>query len=84
MRNRADPEASIAKSVLMEECMTFCARYLGENVETKSSRPLRNEDGGNYGRPVGKKIQFELDPTMLVQARSYVLANTDVVSPYIE
>lgn len=48
VRNRAHPEASIAKSILMEECMTFCSRYLDKNVETKSTRPFRNADGVNY------------------------------------
>ena len=85
VRNRAHPEASIAKSVLLEECMTFCSRYLGDNVETKSSRPIRTDDKGNdSGRAVGKKVQIQLDEETLVQAHRYVLFNTDSVAPFIE
>ena len=85
VRNRAHPEASIVKSVILEECTTFCSRYLADNVETRSSRPIRTDDGGNfYDRPVGKKVQFQLDPTIMIQTHRYVLANTNSVAPFIE
>ena len=61
VRNRAHPEASIANGYIMEECMTFCARYL-DDVETKSSRPIRNFDGDDrLGRSVGKGKRFHMD-----------------------
>lgn len=83
--NRTYPEASIANSVIREECMTFCSRYLNDNVETKSNRPIKNDDGCNvFGRAVGKGVQFRLDPTTLAQAHRYVLSNTDVVAPFVE
>ena len=75
MRNRAHPEASIANGYLMAECMNFCARYLNE-VETKSNRPIRNDDGGNkFGR---------LDDISWIQAHRYVLVNTEVVIQFRE
>lgn len=66
--------------------MTFCSRYLDENVETKSTRSFRNEDEGSRysGRVMGMKIQFQLDPITIIQAHRYMLANTNVVTPYIE
>lgn len=42
VRNRACPEASIAKGYLMEECMNFCTQYLND-VESKFNRPLRKK-----------------------------------------
>ena len=84
MRNRAHPEASIGNGYIMEECMTFCARYL-DNVETKSSRPVRNFEGKDRcGRAAGKGKRFLLDEVTRAQAHRYVLANTDVVTPFQE
>ena len=52
----------------MEECMNFCARYLTD-VESKSNRPIRNDDGGNnLGRGLGRGQQFELDDVTYTQA----------------
>ena len=84
IRNRAHPEASIAKGYLMEECMNFCLRYLNE-VETKSTRPVRNNDYGNkFGRPLGKGVKVRLDDVSWVQAHRYVLVNTNAVNPFRE
>lgn len=44
LRNNAHPEASMANGYLMEECMNFYAQYL-DDVETKSNRPVRNDEG---------------------------------------
>lgn len=84
VRNRAHPEASIAEGYLMEECMNFCARYLDE-VETKTNRPVRNDDGGNRnGRPLGKGVKVLLDELTWTQAHRYVLVNTDAITPFRE
>ena len=56
VRNRAHPEASIAKGYLMDECTNFCASYLNDNIETKFTRPLRINDG-----PVGEGTPFDLN-----------------------
>ncbi|XP_040361508.1 uncharacterized protein LOC121049094 [Rosa chinensis] len=80
VRNHAHPEASIAKGYLMEECMTFCGRYLDE-VETKSKRPERNYNGGtDFGRPLGKKVKVSLGDITRAQAHSYVLANSEAIA----
>ena len=43
VRNKANPEGSIAKWYIANECLTFCSRYL-EGAKTKFNRPLRNLD----------------------------------------
>ncbi|CAL5346476.1 unnamed protein product [Camellia sinensis] len=72
MRNRSHPEGSIAQGYLVEECMTFCSRYL-HDVESKLHRPLRNCDVSDnpeilMGRALGKGKGFVLDNTTWVQA----------------
>nr|XP_025625964.1 uncharacterized protein LOC112718415 [Arachis hypogaea] len=45
VRNKAAPEGCIAEGYLMEECLTFCSRYLEEDeIETRFNRPNRNDD----------------------------------------
>ncbi|CAL5424059.1 unnamed protein product [Camellia sinensis] len=83
VRNRAHPEGSIAKGYLMEECMNFCSRYLLD-VETKSNRPRRNNEGdNNMGRAVGESTTFYLNDNELQQCHRYVLFNTSSVAPFI-
>lgn len=43
VRNKAQPEGSIAEGYIKEECLNFCSRYF-EGVETPFNRPLRNDD----------------------------------------
>ena len=84
MHNQAHPEASIVKGYLMEECMNFCARYLDE-VETKTNRPVCNDDGGNRnGHPLEKGVKEFLDELTWTQAHRYVLVNTDAITPFRE
>ncbi|XP_028058422.1 uncharacterized protein LOC114262264 [Camellia sinensis] len=88
MRNRSHPEGSIAEGYLVEECMTFCSRYL-DDVESKLNRPIRNYDvsdnpGILLGHALGKGKGFALDNTSWVQAHRYVLFNTAAVVPYRE
>lgn len=83
VRNRAHPEASIAKGYLMEDCMNFCAQYL-DDIETKSSRPPRSYDGGDgKGRPMGEETIFNLTDTEWIQAHRYILFNTPAVGHFI-
>ncbi|KAH1031790.1 hypothetical protein J1N35_043964, partial [Gossypium stocksii] len=69
--NKRYPEGSITEGYLVEECMTFCSRYL-EDVKTRFSRPSRNvrlNDPNlaetylfqSYGQPIGKVEIAELD-----------------------
>ena len=55
VHNICYPEGSIAQWCLAEECLTFCSRYLND-VETKSSRPIRNYDGNesSSSQPFGR------------------------------
>ncbi|XP_052197234.1 uncharacterized protein LOC127804414 [Diospyros lotus] len=43
VRNRAQPEGSIAEGYLTEECLTFCSRYL-EGIETRFNQLGRVDD----------------------------------------
>jgi len=44
IRNKAQPESSIAEGYIVEECMTLCSRYL-HSIETTFNRIERNYDG---------------------------------------
>ncbi|XP_016206958.1 uncharacterized protein LOC107647394 [Arachis ipaensis] len=43
VRNRAQPEGSIAEGYLSEQILTFCSRYL-DNIETRINRPGQVDD----------------------------------------
>ncbi|GJY97245.1 hypothetical protein Tco_0514155 [Tanacetum coccineum] len=43
VRNKAKPEGSIAEGYVAEEALTFCSRYLKDDVETRFNRLGRNE-----------------------------------------
>ncbi|GJR82861.1 hypothetical protein Tco_0153646 [Tanacetum coccineum] len=45
VRNKAKPEGSIAEGYVSEEALTFCSRYLKDDVETRFNRLGRNDDG---------------------------------------
>ncbi|KAH7854722.1 hypothetical protein Vadar_017137 [Vaccinium darrowii] len=85
--NRARPEGSIVEGYFVEECMTFCSRYL-DDVESKLNQPMRNYDGGDEGqvggRPLGKEEKFSLSLIQKAQDHHYILFNTDSVIPYRE
>ena len=82
VRNRSRPEGSIAEGYLVEECMTFCTRYL-DDIESKLNRPSRNCEGGD-NRPLGKEERFTLTGIQKKQAHRYMLFNTDAVIPFRE
>ncbi|KAG8473030.1 hypothetical protein CXB51_034950 [Gossypium anomalum] len=86
-RNKRYPEGSIAEGYLVEECMTFCSRYL-EDAETQLNRPSRNAGLNDhdlaetylfqsYGEPIGKVEIVELDDISWIQAHRYVLFHHD-------
>lgn len=90
VRNRAQPEGSIAEGYIAEECLTFCSRYL-EGVETIFNRPQRNYDNvhnandymfSSSGRVLGKFESVILDEISLLQAHRYVLLHCDKISSY--
>ena len=96
MKNRAQPEGSIAEGYLAEECLTFCSRYL-DGIETRFNRVGRVDDNLNHidprhgdsifpkiGRPIGKVSTFMLSQLELAQAHRYVLFNSTIADPFIE
>ncbi|KAK7293883.1 hypothetical protein RJT34_16760 [Clitoria ternatea] len=79
LRNRSRPEASIAEGYLADECLTFCSRYLKDDVQTKFNRPMRNLDG-----LIGDGVMTSLEPLVWEQEHRYVLFNSDIIEPYIK
>ncbi|GJV42213.1 RNA-directed DNA polymerase [Tanacetum coccineum] len=89
VRNKAQPEGSIAEGYIKEECLTFVARNF-EGVETFMNRPRRNDviiptkemymlNSG--GRKLGKVEIIELDGILFAQAHRYVLLNHPKIQP---
>ena len=44
VKNKAQPEGSIANAYIRAESATFCSYYFDDSVMTKTSRPSRNSD----------------------------------------
>ena len=93
MQNRAQLKGSIAKGYIINECLTFCSRYM-EGVETKFSYKPRNYTNIEPDREIlhifqmtsrrlGKREIRLLDEDAKAKAHSYVLFNCNVVEPFI-
>lgn len=78
MRNKAQPEGSIAEGYLADECVTFLSRYL-KDVESRTNRPPRNVDDTH----IGKAKRFPLNVEQKKKLHDYILSNDDDVAPYI-
>ena len=79
VRNKSRPEGSIAEGYLAEECLTFCARFLGDG-ENRSSNAMTDAETGGYAVGSGKNKNgkpFHLCDDMWVTAHRYVLFNYD-------
>ncbi|XP_020973052.1 uncharacterized protein LOC107630916 [Arachis ipaensis] len=96
VRNRSQPEGSIAEGYLSEEILIFCSRYL-DNVESRINRPLRVDDRLRELMPdesatmfleVGKAVRaasfYTLTPTEKFQAHRHVLVNCLAVEKYLD
>ncbi|XP_058746397.1 uncharacterized protein LOC131619303 [Vicia villosa] len=98
VRNRAHPEGSIAEAYLAEEALTFCSRYLHDNVDTRLNRKSRNYDNSDlcdvdlsdYFSCIGRSLcgkkngkPFFLDSTSKAQAHRYLLFNCDEINTFI-
>lgn len=92
VRNRAQPEGSIAEGYIADECLTFCSRYF-DGIETRFNRPRRNDDNHSDkniyflmsgGKSEGEVEIIELDDLSLAQAHRYVLLQSPKISPYLE
>ncbi|XP_074271128.1 uncharacterized protein LOC141595055 [Silene latifolia] len=92
VRNKSQPEGSIAEGYILEETIMFCSRYL-EGVETIYNRSKRNDDviqdmdcylyqsGGRVIRVIDK---VRLDEKSLKQAHRYVLLHSDEIKVVLE
>ncbi|KAL0007409.1 hypothetical protein SO802_008911 [Lithocarpus litseifolius] len=78
VRNRAAPEGSIAEGYYVEECLTFCARYM-EGVETIFNRPTRLIEGST-----GPVSSMQLMNIELTQAHRYILFSSKEITKFIE
>lgn len=94
VRNKAQPEGSIAEGYSDTECITFCSMYF-RGIETRFNKPDRNFEGSDekektsvsvfsqHIKLLGAAVDFELDPVEWAKLRWYVLNNCDEVYPYI-
>ncbi|XP_026399960.1 uncharacterized protein LOC113295844 [Papaver somniferum] len=97
VRNKSQPEGSIAQGYLADECLTFCSRYLSAEINTKFNQIGRNSNGDgattsihespifeDAGRSLGKPIFRTLSDNEWEEARMYMLSNCDEIIPFIE
>lgn len=94
VRNRAQPEGSIAEAYIMEECMTFCSQFF-DNMDTKLNRPECHEGVASNESPFGisifskvdlykKGFKYEmLSRSELKQIRHYIITNCEETTPWI-
>jgi len=90
VKNRAQPEGSMAEGYIAYECITFCSRYF-DGVETVFNRPRRNDVNnpnedmylfGTAGQPKGMVQMVEISEISLQQAQRYVLLHLDDIDKY--
>ena len=73
VRNKTYPEGSIAKGYILEECLTFCSRFL--DVDTKLNRVDRHERIVMNEPPSGLSIFAEMDYKRRGQTIEVIEAN---------
>ena len=80
VRNKAQPEGSIAEGYLAEEVLTFCSQYM-EGMKTRTNRPSRVDDSFNTNiselntifPPIGVKFYlFSIKITSVKNVTTYV------------
>jgi hypothetical protein len=93
VRNKAHPEGSIAEGYILEECMTFCSRFV-DGMPTKISQSERHEDGRADQPPTGITIMstvdyskkgFALEQLSLAEVndmRHFILTNCGDTAPW--
>lgn len=98
MRTKSRPEGSIAEGYLVEECMNFCSRYLGDVESLGNSSRGNHENFENICKGEGCVIggieivymetttwtQVYMETTTWAQAHRYVLENCDMLTPFRE
>ncbi|KAM3191465.1 hypothetical protein ACQJBY_069003 [Aegilops geniculata] len=95
VRNKAQPEGSIAEGYILEECMTFCSRFV-DGMPTKLSQSERHEDGGIDQSPTGISIMSTVDYSKkgfvceslslaeINQMRHFIITNCEETAPWID
>ena len=91
VRNKAYPEGSIAEGYILEECLTFCSKFL--DVDTKLNRVDRHERIAVNEPPSGLSIFAEMDykrrgqtieiieANEMLKMRHYIISNCDEARP---
>ncbi|GJS31474.1 hypothetical protein Tco_0492094 [Tanacetum coccineum] len=89
VRNKAKPEGSIAEGYVAEEALTFCSRYLKDDVETRFNRLGRNDDGlpqpdkfevfRSVCKPMGRMKESRLTTDVMQAVVWFVLNNSPEV-----
>ena len=94
VRNKAHLEGSIAEGYIVEECLTFCSRFL--DVDTKLNRADRHESIAVNELPSGRSIFGEMDYKRRGQTieifggdeiwkmRHYIISNCDEAREWVE
>ncbi|XP_060202488.1 uncharacterized protein LOC132630922 [Lycium barbarum] len=63
VRNNSAAEGCIAEGYILEECLTFCSRYLEDgDIETRFNRPRRNDDENEISASSESTILSNLFP----------------------
>jgi hypothetical protein len=95
VRNKAHPEGSIAEGYILEECMTFCCRFV-EDIETKLDRPMHHEGSVVNEPPAGSNILGSIDDSKkccklrhlpkseMLRMRHYIFSNCDEAVSWIK
>ena len=76
--NRAAPEGSVAEGYIVEECLTFCSRYM-EGVETIFNQPTKTIE-----ESTGVVSIVTLNNREWTQAHRYVLFNSENINRFHE
>jgi hypothetical protein len=95
VRNKSRPEGSIAEGYIVDECLSFCSRYLDDHNETRLNRAERNQYDRRIVGPhefgifsdgakcLGKSSLMHFDKEFDTMVW-YVLSNCDEAQSYIE
>ena len=97
VKNKAQPEGSIANAYIRTETAMFCSYFFDDDVSTKANRTARNADTfevqGDHeatldvfrvsGRPYGESWQFWMSDREYKAAHAYVLQNCSQVEPFL-
>ena len=78
MLNIAAQEGSIAEGYIVEECLTFCSRYM-HGIKKIFTQPIRTAENSTSAVPY-----FTLGEMELIQAHHYILFNCANVRHFLE